>query len=108
MTEKYELEIDALPVSLTKPPMVLGVPLVPFYGSVCLFFIVGMMMLAVLQANALVIIASLICLWLIFYFVMLYLCMNDPFGFAIAVKNFFYFRQHSTFKRWGNTDSYSP
>lgn len=107
MQEKYELEINSLSVSLTKPPMQFGIPMVAFYGSILASFFGWMLLQTISGSTGITIGIWFLLLWLIMYASMFLISINDSFGLSLAWLNFFNFRQHQTFRVWGNTDSYS-
>lgn len=108
MREPYQLELDPLAISLTKPATRLGVPFLMFFSSimVCMFGWIAMQ--AVSGINGFICAIVFLVIWVAMYAFMLLKSQKDIFGLHITYINVLHFLPHKTRSRWGNTDSYSP
>lgn len=104
----YELEIDHIAVGLTKPPMKLGVPFMPFFSNI-LVCLMSWMFYQSLSGNAGLGSIVFFCgICVVTHLLMANISKKDAYGLLIFITNQIYFRQHATHKIWGNTDSFSP
>jgi type IV secretory pathway VirB3-like protein len=107
MNEEYRLEIDPLALNLTKPAMMLGIPLMLFYVSIMVCFLMGSIFAAISGGLSIAIVIIICAIWGICYFCMMYLSFNDAFGVSIFWIKLLHFRKSVSFRFWNNTDSYA-
>lgn len=107
MNIEYQLEIDTLATSLTKPAVKLGVPFIPFFASIvfCMMGWMAFQMLTKSDGLTGIIISTLA--WFFLYAFMYFLSKKDIFGLNIFTVNFLHFHKPRSFSFWGNTESYS-
>jgi type IV secretory pathway VirB3-like protein len=108
MKSEYQIEVDELAISLTKPAMKLGVPFFPFYLNMMTCFFGWMMYQAITGSTNIMSTVMFIVIWLVIHIMMFIITSQDGFGLTIFWVNTTHFKQHRNHTFWGNTDSYKP
>jgi type IV secretory pathway VirB3-like protein len=104
--ENYLRKTDALAVGLTRPAKILGVPLMPYYFN-CMLCFLGAMLLTSLTNQGFKMAILFFTIFSIIHVVMITLALKDSFGLTIFWMTKTKFSRHSTFERWGYTDSFA-
>ena len=107
MNEEYQLEIDPLALNLTKPAMMLGIPLMLFYVSIMACFLMVSIFAAISGGLSIAVVIIVCAIWGTFYLSVMFLCLNDAFGAFIFWIKLLHFRKSISFQFWNNTDSYA-
>ena len=107
MENIYKLQTDHLALSLTKPAKQFGVPLVAFYFN-CMGSFLGCMLLITITQQGLPIFITFTLMFFIVHLTMVWITFKDAFGLRIFWIHVMHFKKHTHFRKWGNTDSFSP
>lgn len=108
MENIYQLEMDELPIGLTKPATKMGVPFIPFFLNIMGCFFGWMIYQGISGGTHIMSVLVFVLIWGVIYGFMFLITSKDIVGLMICWINFQYFQRLPSRSQWANTDSYQP